>query len=154
MTREKFIFLDPGKLIDDDLELVLVERKPGDPEKEFVPGYKFEMRLKGKNTKVGQIDLRIGNIDKIVKYGGHIGYGVDEMYRGHRYATRSLRLLFPLAVKHGLDPLWVTCNPENMASRRTCEIAGGRLVEIIDLPPDNDMYKEGEQRKCRYRFDL
>lgn len=39
-------------------------------------------------------------------------------------------------------------------SRRTCEIAGGKLIEIVDLPKDNDQYLEGDRQKCRYRFDL
>jgi hypothetical protein len=27
------------------------------------------------------------------------------------------------------------------------------LVEIVDLPEDNDMYQKGERRKCRYRLE-
>ena len=45
-------------------------------------------------------------------------------------------------------------NPENTASRRTCEFAGGVLEGIVELPPDNDMYLEGERQKCIYRFSL
>jgi tagatose 1,6-diphosphate aldolase len=41
----------------------------------------------------------------------------------------------PLAVRHGLSELWITCNPDNIASRRTCEAAGAELVEVVDLPP-------------------
>jgi len=53
-----------------------------------------------------------------------------------------------------LNPLWITCNPDNLASRKTCEIAGGVMMEIVDLPEHNIMYKQGERQKCRYRFDL
>ncbi len=154
MKTEDFTFLDPGRLVDGDLELVLVKKKTGNPEKELVPAYDFKMRLLGTEMKMGHINLRIGNIDKIVKYGGHIGYGVDPEYRGHRYAARSCRLLFPFAKRHGLNTLWITCNPGNLGSRKTCEIAGGKLIEIVDLPEDNDMYKKGDRKKCRYRFDL
>ena len=129
-------------------------KTPGDETRELAPAYVFEMRLTGTATKVGDINLRIGNMDKIVLYGGHIGYNVDPAHRGHHYAARSCRLLFPLARRHGINQLWITCSPENTASRRTCERAGGTLVEIVDLPEDNDMYQEGERRKCRYRFDL
>ena len=59
-----------------------------------------------------------------------------------------------LAKKHGINPVWITCNPDNWASRRTCEIAGGKLIEIVDIPKHNDQYKIGERQKCRYRFDL
>lgn len=102
---------------------------------------------------MGGIHLRIGYNENI-KYGGHIGYGVNEKYRGKRLASRSLLLLFPLAKKHGLSSIWVTCNPENLASRKTCEYAGGRLIEIVDLPKHSDQYKRGERKKCRYHFDI
>jgi tagatose 1,6-diphosphate aldolase len=51
-----------------------------------------------------------------------------------------------------LNELWITCNPENVASRRTCEFAGAEFVEIVDLPTNIDMYLEGERQKCRYRL--
>ncbi len=153
MKEDSFTFLDPGRLVDDELELVFV-KKTSKPEKELVPAYEFEMRNTGTTKKIGNINLRIGNTDKIVKYGGHIGYGVEPEYRGHKYAARSCKLLFPFAKRHGINPLWITCNPDNIASRRTCEIAGGKLIEIVDLPEDNDQYKKGDCQKCRYRFDL
>jgi predicted acetyltransferase len=52
-----------------------------------------------------------------------------------------------------LQTVWITCNPDNWASRRTCELAGAELVEIVDLPEDNDMYRKGKRRKCRYRLE-
>jgi predicted acetyltransferase len=149
-----FEFKDPGRLIDGDLELVLIEAYPGDPGIGFVPAYRFEMRLTGADTKVGNIELRIGNTHHIVMYGGHVAYGVLPEHRGHRYAARACRLLFPLARDHGLKAIWITCNPDNVASARTCELAGGELVEIVDLPKDTDMYRKGERQKRRYRIDL
>lgn len=154
MTTENFRFFDPGPLRDDDLELVLTQKVPANPARGHVPAYRFEMRRAGDPRKAGAMELRIGNVDSLVLYGGHIGYGVEPEFRGSHFAARSCRLLFPLAKRHGINPLWITCNPDNWASRRTCELAGGRLVEIVDLPPDNDQYARGDRQKCRYRFDL
>jgi len=151
--KKEFIFLNPGKLADDDLELVLKKKTPANEKKGHFPAYKFEMRNFKTSKKIGIITLRVGNNEN-TKYGGHIGYGVYKKYRGHHYAARSLRLLFSLAKKHGLNPLWITCNPENIPSRRTCELAGGKLIKIIDLPEHNDQYQKGERKKCRYKFDL
>lgn len=148
-----FKFLDPGLLIDENLEVTLVKKVPADPDKGYFPKYEFELKDRATGEIMGQISLRVGNNDN-TKYGGHIGYEVEEKFRGRRLASRALRLLFPLALKHGLNPLWITCNPENIASRKTCELAGGELVEIVDLPEDNDQYKRGERKKCRYKFDL
>lgn len=54
-----------------------------------------------------------------------------------------------------MEELVITCNPDNRASRRTCEWLGGELVEIAELPEDNDMrLEDGETHKCIYRFDL
>lgn len=149
-----FTFLHPGSLIDGDLELMLAEQYPEDPPKQYVPTYRFKMVLTGTVTQIGHIELRIGNTPHLILYGGHIGYGVHPEYRGWRYAARSVRLLIPLARRHNLGTLWITCNPENMASRRTCELAGFEFVEIVNLPPETDMYQEGERRKCRYRLRL
>ncbi len=144
--------LDVPLLADRELELHLTERTLGDPSRNFVPAYRFEMRVGGK--KAGTISLRVGNTPYIELYAGHVGYGVELEFRGHHYAARATKLLFDLARKHGLTTLWITCNPENVASRRTCELVGGELVDIVDLPPETDMYKEGERQKCRYRIRL
>lgn len=53
-----------------------------------------------------------------------------------------------------MNPLWITCNPENISSWKTCELAGGKLIEIVDLPEHNDQHQRGERKKCMYRFDL
>ncbi len=149
-----FEFHNPGKLMDGDLELVLEGKYPGDPGLRYVPAYRFVMTSPGQKGRRGFIELRVGNTDRIMLYAGHIGYRVIPKYQGHHYAARSCRLLFPLARHYSLNPLWITCNPDNFASRRTCEIAGGTMVEIVDLPEYTDMYRRGERQKCRYRFDL
>ena len=149
-----FKFHNPGKLIDDNLELVLVEKYPGNPKINFAPAYKFEMRLVGTGQTIGSIELRVGNTNHIIMYGGHLAYGVDLEHRGHHYAARGCKLLLPLARIHNLKELWITCNPDNIASARTCELAGAKLVEIVDLPEDTDMYQEGDRQKCRYKVEL
>ena len=56
--------------------------------------------------------------------------------------------------RHGLSVVWITCNPDNWPSRRTCERLGGTLVEIVKLPEDNDMYQAGEREKCRWAVPI
>ena len=153
MIKKNFAFFDTTNLVDGDLRLVLVEKRPAKPGKDYFPCYVFEMRDTNAGEKMGTINLRVGN-NANTKYGGHIGYGVIEKYQGNHYVARSCRLLFPLAKKHGINPVWITCNPENIASRRTCELAGGELVEILVLPENTEQYKLGNRKKCRYRFDL
>lgn len=149
-----FEWIDPGVLSDGDLTLVLAEKSPADPAEGYVPAYHFEMRRNGRLEKIGSVDLRLGDTYRLRMYGGHLAYGVKPEFRGHHYAARACRLLFPFARRHGMKEIWITCNPDNVASRRTCELAGAVLVEIVDLPEDIDLYQEGERQKCRYRIDL
>ncbi len=149
-----FEFQETGQLFDGELELVLVEKFPGDSSIGFVPAYKFKIVIAGQQQEIGEIHLRIGNTDHLVMYGGHIGYQVAREYRGHKYAARSIKLLLPLMRQHDFKVIWITCDPANTASRRTCELAGARLIEIVDLPADTDLYQRGFRRGCRYRLDL
>ena len=79
--EDDFKFLIPGKLVDRDLELILVEKCSADALKGYVPAYGFEMRHVNQNTNIGNISLRIGNNENIEKYAGHIGYNVAPEYR-------------------------------------------------------------------------
>jgi predicted acetyltransferase len=133
---------------DGDLTLCLTSLEPH--RIHWVPTCHFAMVHAESDELLGHINLRTNSTFDHFLYSGHIGYEVNEKHRGRRYAARSVRLLFPLAARLGLDPLWITCDPENIASRRTCEIAGGELVEIIEQAGDDS----GIGPKCRYRFSL
>ena len=146
------MFYEVDDLRDDDIFLKLIRTCDAQPEKRWLPAYYFEICLLD-GQRVGYCDLRIGHNDKTY-IGGNIGYGIDEAYRGHHYAAKACRLLFKQAKKHGMDYLIITCAPENAASARTCEIAGGRFVEIADIPEDNEMYAEGKRKVKIYRFGI
>lgn len=137
-------------LVDGELELHLMERTLVAPAR--APAYRYELRVGGE--RIGTVTLRISGGAYFERFAGQIGYGVEPPFRGRRYAARACRLLFQIARLHGLAALWITCNPENVASRRTCELIGGELVEIVDVPPELDLYREGDRQKCRYRVRL
>jgi predicted acetyltransferase len=142
--------VDPGELRDGDLVVVLdaYEMNP----LHRVPTYRFLMKHAENGELVGGIRLRVGSTPHVERYAGHIGYDVLPEHRGHHYASRSVELLVPLARRLGLDPLWITCDPENHASRRTLELVGARLIEIVDVPLDCAIRQAGHPRKCRYRL--
>ena len=146
------MFLDTDFLENDEIKLVLEKTQDGDEERNWVPAYHFFIcDLSG--TRMGTCDLRIGYNENLY-YGGHIGYRVFPEYRGNHYAGKACLLLFQLAGKHGMEYLYITCNPDNHASKKTCEYAGGKLLEIAELPEGNDMREEGEFEKCIYKFTL
>ena len=143
----------PG-LTNGTIEVRVEKQVPGDADKGFVPAYECGIHLVEGGACVGRIGVRVGSTPFLVTYAGHLGYNIDPDHRGHRYAAQACMLIRPIALHHGLHTLWITVTPENIASRRTCEIIGCTLVEILDLPPDCDMYERGERQKCRYRWDL
>ena len=146
-------FLDTFFLKNDEMTLRLEKTVEGDDARGWLPAYHFAI-CRPSGEKIGVCDLRVGH-NESVYYGGNIGYRVEPTYRGHHYAGKACLLLFELARLHGLDWLIITCNPDNWPSRKTCEWAGGQLMEIVELPENNDMRVEaGETEKCIYRFEL
>jgi tagatose 1,6-diphosphate aldolase len=152
VTQEAALLPKPGLLSDGVVRLRLREIAPAIPEKGWVPAYHFTIVRADSGEPVGMLSLRVGSSNALRLYAGHVGYAIAEPHRGHRYAARALTLVAPLAWQNGIVPLWITCNPENQASRRTCELAGAEYVDTLPLPPENDMYARGERAKCRYRF--
>ncbi len=127
-------------------------------ERNRAPAYHFWMRLLPQYEPpvpiAGGLNLRIGDSFELRTYFGNIGYAVYPPARGRHLAERACRLLFPIARRHGMRELWITTNPENVASRRTCERLGGVFVDVVDVPRDNVLYERGEKRKCRYRMPI
>jgi predicted acetyltransferase len=196
----RFVFLDPGPLIDDELTLVAPDarwvddvlsacahpltvrhspadasmtrqklldflntapqgRQPGDPAAGRVPAYHFWMRLETPvgdppMQLIGGMGLRIGNNREIELYSGNIGYHVYPPARGRHYAERACRLVLPLARRHGMERIWITCNPDNAASRRTCERLGATFIDTVPIPRDHAFRTRDETAKCRYLIEL
>lgn len=147
------MFFDTSFLKNHEIQLILEKTVEADPAKNWLPAYHFGIcGLDG--TRMGTCDLRIGH-NQSVYYGGNIGYRVEEPYRGNHYAGKACLLLFQLARRHGMEYVIITCDPDNLPSRKTCEWLGGELVEIAELPEDNDMRVEkGETHECIYQFRL
>lgn len=146
-------FLNTSDLCTEEISLRLERTFSGDPLRNWVPAYYFDI-LDRDGNRVGTCDLRIGHTEGLY-YGGNVGYAVDEPFRGRHYAAKACRLLFDLARRHGMEYLYITCRPENLPSRRTCELLGGALEEIAELPPDHDLrLNDGHTHECVFRFDL
>jgi predicted acetyltransferase len=132
-----FEFITPPAMVHDDLQLILAETVPYNPQKGWVPYYRFDMVNIDTGVVMGNIDLRVGLTEKLKMLGGHIGYEVDEPYRGHRYAERSCRLLLPFVRTIGINPVVITCDPRNIPSVKTIESLGAKLMEtnVVEIDP-------------------
>lgn len=146
------MFFDVEDLRTKEIFLKLSKTCEEQPEKKWLPAYYFNICLLN-GTIIGYCDLRIGHNEKTY-IGGNIGYGIDEEYRGHHYAAKACELLFKQARKHSMNYLIISCVPNNIASSRTCEIVGGELLEIVDIPEDNEMYAEGKRKVKIFKFNV
>ncbi len=162
LTRQKLV---------DFLDIAPAGRQPADLSRGWVPAYHFWMQLASPLhlitsslnhtttsvppiTIAGGLGLRIGNNPEIELYSGNIGYHVYPPARGRHYAERACRLVMPLAKRHGLDHLWITTNPDNIPSQRTCQRLGAELIDTVTIPKDHPFRSRGETAKCRYLLRL
>ncbi len=118
-------------------KMVLADNKTG-----FVPAYRFAIKEVESGKRVGDCDLRVGYV-RGTYFGGNVGYEVDEAFRGHGYAARAVKLMLPVAKRHGMPFVRICCNPDNAASKATILHAGGELESNEQLPSYSDLYKEG-----------
>lgn len=144
-------FLSPD-LHDDSVRLILRETAEAVPEKNHVPRYSFDIALPD-GTVAGECSLRVGH-NTLTWFGGNIGYGIREPFRGHRYAARACSLLFRLASMHDMDYAIISCSPDNAASERTILLSGGMLVDETDVPEDTEQYRRGSKRVRIYKVLL
>lgn len=74
---------------------------------------------------VGFLALRHRLNAWLLEEGGHIGYGVRPSRRSQGHASRALQLSLAAAAELGLERVLVTCDDDNVGSRRTIERCGG-----------------------------
>ncbi|RLV49605.1 GNAT family N-acetyltransferase [Nocardioides mangrovicus] len=74
---------------------------------------------------LGRIGVRHELDDWLAELGGHIGYDVRPSRRRQGHATAMLAAALPTAHALGIDPALITCDTDNVASRRTIEANGG-----------------------------
>jgi predicted acetyltransferase len=86
---------------------------------------------------VGFLALRHELTPWLLDQGGHIGYSVRPSRRRQGHAARALALALIRAKELGLDRVLLTCDEDNLGSRRTIESAGG-------------VYEDTRQDKRRY----
>jgi predicted acetyltransferase len=81
-------------------------------------------------TVVGFLAVRHALNDFLLEQGGHVGYSVRPSARRRGHAGRALRLGLAHAAALGLDRVLLTCEPDNVGSRRTIEGAGGAFEDV------------------------
>ena len=140
-------------LTDGEIGLRLVQEGPADAECGSTGSLCFEILPAGRLRAVGYVSLRFGESPELY-YLGHVGYRVDEPSRGHGYAGKAVRLVLPLARERGFHSLVITTDPDNAASRITCERLGCVLERTVPVPERFRALCMGSVAKCRYILRL
>ncbi len=76
---------------------------------------------------LGAVDLRHTLNDYLMRFGGHIGYGLRPNCQGKGLAPYMLALCLEKAQERGIRRVLVTCDDLNVASAKTIEACGGEL---------------------------
>jgi predicted acetyltransferase len=81
---------------------------------------------------LGRITIRHRLTPSLLNVGGHIGYDVRPSARRRGYATSMLAAAIPVAFGFGIDPVLITCDTDNIGSRKVIEANGGVLEDERD----------------------
>ena len=81
---------------------------------------------------IGTINIRHCLNDYLLNVGGHIGYSVLPSQRKKGYATAMLKEAIKICKQWDIEPILVTCDKNNIASRKTIEKCGGQLENEYD----------------------
>ncbi len=96
---------------------------------------------------IGILSLRRELNDTFIRIGGHIGYQVRPSKRRQGYGRQLLRLGLQKAKELGFTRVLLTCDEDNIASKRVIESNGGQFENAIAV--------EGSPvKKLRYWIDL
>jgi predicted acetyltransferase len=73
-----------------------------------------------------------------VSTAGHIGYDISPSYRNKGYGTEILKLALAEAEKIGIKEVIVTCNIDNIASKKIIEKNNGKFLGTIFDEEENE----------------
>ncbi len=148
-------FVDPGLLSDGFVRLALKSyQEDVDLAKSHVPFYEFEILEQTTGLHAGGIVLRAGYNPHVDDCAGHIGYGIDESFRGKHFAARATRLVCAFARKLNMPYVIITTKPDNIASQQSARLAGFAFVGTSVVPEQDEMYAEGDRIMSKFMLRL
>jgi len=128
IKKHDLMFLNP-----DEVNIIQIFKDNRDQNKlpsHYVPSYDYFFVEDDKF--IGVIHIRIRLTDNLLKYGGHIGYGINPKYWNQGYGTELLKLGLEKA-KELIEEnkVLITCDDDNVASAKIIEKNGGILENKV-----------------------
>lgn len=96
---------------------------------------------------IGRVSIRHSLTKDLMKVGGHIGFDIRPSKRKMGNGKKILELALPLAKYFDLEKVLITCNENNIASKKIIEANGGVLENIVKQPG-------GQPSKLRYWIQI
>ncbi len=128
----------------DWLEAVIKGSSEDTVDEDRAPGTTF-LAMDENGELVGTIFLR-HRLDKFSeRTRGHIAYNVKKSQRGKGYAVEMMELVKLEAKKLNLERCLITCNKDNIASKKTIEKSGGIF---------RDEVTDGDSTTLRYFIEI
>jgi predicted acetyltransferase len=119
-----------------------------------IQAYCFTMINSSTGNEMGGINIKAGYTENIVNYRGNIGFTVYDSFRGKHYSARGCVLLIPVIVILEMTPVWLTCNIDNIPSKRNIERIGAIYIDTVKVPEEYyPYYPENARVKNRYRWE-
>lgn len=112
--------------------------------KGYVPSYDYF--FVDDDKLIGIVHIRIHLTEKLLQYGGHIGYAINPYYFKKGYGTKLLALaLEKTKTLVQEDKILITCDDDNIGSYKIIEKNGGVLENKI-------INKDGEETFLTRRY--
>lgn len=124
-------------------------------EDDGIETYVYDIVVPSLERTVGRCEYRVES-GQDLRYYGNIGYVIYVPYRGHHFAYKACLALIALMkgkIK-GLQEIVITCNPENIASKKTIQKLGCDYVETVDIDPRHELFRMGDVQKEVYVLNL
>lgn len=91
-----------------------------------------------KKEVVGVVRIR----HQEVECAGHIGYDISPDYRNRGYGFQILKLALEKTINIGIEEVILTCNINNLASKKIIEKNGGKFLgTVFDEEESETLYK-------------
>lgn len=129
LKKHNMMFLNPDEK--DIVQSFMDNRNESKLPSYYVPSYDYfavdEEKL------IGVIHIRVKLTDNLLKYGGHIGYGINPKYWKMGYGKQMLKLAlqqYKDLIEE--DKILITCDNDNVGSYKIIEANGGQLENIVE----------------------
>ncbi len=100
----------------------------------------YIMIRKSDERVVGMINYRSTNDEKLADYAGEIGFSVRPFERNKGYAKAMLKSCIKKCSEHGIRSAVLTCNKDNIASKKTIIACGGIFERNSIVNPNTERY--------------